>query len=68
MILVGAFLRHNEYEDYDIKLPKHIFQFLPMVPDTFNLYRLNAFFKNHKGIYLTLLFIDYKKPPKNIRL
>ncbi|CAF2443270.1 unnamed protein product [Rotaria sp. Silwood2] len=48
MILVGASLRRNEYEDYDIKLSKEIFPPLSTVPETFNLYRLNAFFKNHK--------------------
>jgi hypothetical protein len=52
MILVGAYLRRNEYEDYDIKLPKDIHYSLSTVPETVNLYRLNAFFKNHKGIKL----------------
>jgi hypothetical protein len=50
MILVGAYLRRNEYEDYDIRLPKDIHYSLPMAPPTFNLYRLNGFFQNHKGI------------------
>ncbi|CAF0766158.1 unnamed protein product [Rotaria sordida] len=48
MILVGAYLRRNEYEDYDMKLPKHIFPPLSILSETFNLYRLNAFFKNYK--------------------
>ncbi|CAF3417722.1 unnamed protein product [Rotaria sp. Silwood1] len=52
MILVGAYLRRNEYEDYDMKLPKHIFPPLSLLPETFNLYRLNAFFKNYKDSIL----------------
>ena len=50
MILVGAYLRRNEYEDYDIKLPKQIRYSLRTKPETVNLYRLNALFKNHQGI------------------
>jgi len=49
MILVGAYLRRNEYEDYDIKLPKDILYSLPGAPETVNFYRLDAFFKNHQG-------------------
>lgn len=49
MILVAAYLRNNEYEDYDIRLSKNISYSLPKSPETFNLYRLNAVFKNHKG-------------------
>ncbi len=56
MLLVGAYLRRNQYEDYDIKLPKQIFSQLRMKPETFNLYRLNAFFKNHQGINLNNVF------------
>jgi len=48
MILLGAYLRRNEYEDYDIRLPKDVLYSLPMIPETVNLYRLNAVFKNHK--------------------
>jgi len=57
MILVGAYLRRNEYEDYDIKLPKEILYPLTMVPDTVNLYRLNGFFKNHNGTKLNIFFL-----------
>ncbi|CAF1971525.1 unnamed protein product [Rotaria magnacalcarata] len=49
MILLGAYLRRNEYEDYDIKLAGNISHSLPMAPETFNLYRLDAFFKIHKN-------------------
>ena len=42
-------------EDYDIKLPKDILDSVPMVPDTVNLYRLNAVFKNHND---TLTFFQ----------
>jgi hypothetical protein len=52
MILVGSYLRRNEYEDYDIKLPKDIVDRLSMPTETVNLYRLNAFFQNHKGMKL----------------
>jgi hypothetical protein len=52
MILVGAYLRRNEYEDYDIKLPKDIRYSLSMGHETVNLYRLNGFFKNHQSIKL----------------
>jgi hypothetical protein len=50
MILVGAYLRRNEYEDYDIKLPRDIRYSLPTAPETVNLYRLNGFFKTHQSI------------------
>ena len=53
MILLSAYLRRNEYEDYDIELPNHIFHSLSNVPETFNLYRLKAFFKSYKGINLS---------------
>ena len=45
MILLGAYLRRNEYEDYDIKLPNN----LSNSPDTFNLYRLKGYFQNYPG-------------------
>jgi hypothetical protein len=50
MILVGAYLRRNEYEDYDIKLPKDTLYSLSTVPDTVNLYRLNGIFEKHNGM------------------
>ncbi len=48
MILVGAYLRRNEYEDYDIKLPN----LLPGAPETVNLYRLDGFLKDHQSMKL----------------
>jgi hypothetical protein len=48
MILVGAYLRRNEYEDYDIKLSN----LLPGAPETVNLYRLDGFLKDHQGMKL----------------
>lgn len=47
MILVGVYLRRNQYEDYDIKLPDDIRRTLTKPPDTFNLYRLKGFFQNY---------------------
>ncbi len=67
MILVGAYLRRNEYEDYDIKLPKQIFSPLRTKPETFNLYRLNAFFKNHQGINLNNVFFYQLRERKKVQ-
>ena len=50
MILVGSYLRRNEYEDYDIKLPNDIRRTLTKPPDTFNLYRLEDVFQKHPGM------------------
>ena len=47
MILLGAYLRRNEYEDYDVKLPKTFFEPMNEAPETVNLYRLKAFFRSH---------------------
>ncbi|CAF1202804.1 unnamed protein product [Adineta steineri] len=52
IILLGAYLRRNEYEDYDIKLPKEILHRLPMQPESFNLYRLKTFLKTQEDLSL----------------
>lgn len=50
MILVGIYLRRNQYDDYDIRLPKNIQSSLPNPPYTVNLYRLQNYFKNYKSM------------------
>lgn len=59
MTLVGAYLRRNEYEDYDIKL-SDMRVLLPMAPETLNLYRLNGFFENQQGMG-SISFVREKK-------
>ncbi len=60
MILVGAYLRRNEYEDYDIKLPKETLYLLSTVPDTVNLYRLNGIFQNYNGMKINIFVLLLK--------
>ena len=47
MILLAAYLRRYQYEEYDIKLPKDLFESSAVVSDTWNYYRLNLFFRTH---------------------
>ena len=61
MILVGTYLRRNEYEDYDIKLPKEMLHLLSTVPDTVNLYRLNGIFQNYNGIKINIFVLLLKR-------
>jgi hypothetical protein len=57
MILLTAYLRRNEYEDFDIKLPNELLQPQAKSPDTVNLYRLQTFF-HHQKSKTTLLTTD----------
>ncbi|CAF1147257.1 unnamed protein product [Adineta ricciae] len=52
MVLVGAFLRRHEYEEYDVKLPKEVLRGVRIEPEMVNYYRLNAFFKNNPDVNL----------------
>lgn len=54
MIILGSYLRRNQYEEFDIRLPSDNFASLPNAPPTVNLYRLKAFFQNYKSIVFLL--------------
>lgn len=55
MILLGGYLRRNEYEDYDIKFPNDLRESLSNSPETFNLYRLKGYFQNYPGMRMKFL-------------
>lgn len=58
MILIGAFLRRNEYEDFDIRLPQNLLQPSHLAPATVNLYRLQSFFRHYPSTTVNRTSLD----------
>ena len=47
LILIGASLRRNQYEDFDVRLPVELLRPAEFAPETVNFYRLNSFFDRY---------------------